>query len=83
MLHIIHFDSCKFTLKIVETKRQQLEEEMLIYLQTLLTEKQLQSEAVQLKLLNTLHFQDTFDPQQAQSTFQIISTVFISCHTRQ
>lgn len=31
MLHIIHFDSCKFTLKIAETKRQQLEEEMLIY----------------------------------------------------
>lgn len=33
MLHIIHFDSCKFTLKIAETERQQLEEEMLIYLQ--------------------------------------------------
>lgn len=31
MLHIIHFDSCKFTLKIAETKRQQVEEEMLIY----------------------------------------------------
>lgn len=31
MLHIIHFDSCKFTLKIAETKRQQLEEEMLMY----------------------------------------------------
>lgn len=30
MLHIIQFDSCKFTLKIAESKRLQLEEEMLI-----------------------------------------------------
>lgn len=31
MLHIIQFDSCKFTLKIAETKRLQLGEEMLIF----------------------------------------------------
>lgn len=30
MLHIIHSDSCKFKLKIAETERQQIEEEMLI-----------------------------------------------------